>query len=102
MYDYLELKDYKTGLKLLHSSLIPVIRIMYTWTMFISARLLEADKQYEKKQWYNLTKHCLWISPIRKFIKISLMCKIEKKRDFQKLIEAYKNYLDEMKSSPGY
>ena len=70
MYDYLELKDYKTGLEAAATFFANPGNPDYVYLDYVYfARLLEAEKQ-----WYNLTKHCLWISPIRKFIKISLMC----------------------------
>ncbi len=62
---------------------------MYTWTMFISPRLLEADKQYEE-EWYNLTK-ALSMDKSHTEIYKDISDVYEKERDFpRKAIEAYK------------
>lgn len=73
MYDNLELKDYKEGLKQLPLSfLIPVIRIMYIWITFISPVCWKLTSSMMKR-WHSSTKHCPWTNRIRKSIKISLM-----------------------------
>ena len=96
MYDYLELKDYKTGLEAAATFFGNPDYVYLDYVYF--ARLLEADKQYEEAV-VQFNK-ALSMDKSHTEIYKDISDVYEKKRDFPKAIEAYKNYLDEMKSSP--
>lgn len=99
MYDYLELKDYKTGLEAAATFFANPGNPDYVYLDYVYfARLLEADKQYEEAV-VQFNK-ALSMDKSHTEIYKDISDVYEKKRDFPKAIEAYKNYLDEMKSSP--
>lgn len=93
MYDYLELKDYKTGLEAAATFFANPGNPDYVYLDYVYfARLLEADKQYEEAV-VQFNK-ALSMDKSHTEIYKDISDVYEKKRDFPKAIEAYKNYLD--------